>query len=49
MNKQKSKSAHDLAKKMLIEGESFDSIMSATSLRLKDLKRIQKNEIDTHF
>lgn len=49
MNKLKDKQSHDLAKKMIIEGESFDDIMAATSLRLKDLKRIQKNEIDTHF
>ena len=49
MNKQKSKLSHELAKKMLIEGESLDTIMETTHLRLKDLKRIQKNEIDTHF
>lgn len=49
MNKLKSKQSHDLAKKMILDGESFDDIMSATSLRLKDLKRIQRNEIDTHF
>lgn len=49
MNKVKSKQSHDLAKKMIIEGESFNSIMEATNLRLKDLKRIQQNEIDPHF
>lgn len=49
MNKLKSKQSHDLAKKMLIDGESYDAIMSATNLRLKDIKRIQRNEIDTHF
>lgn len=49
MNKQKSMLAHDVAKKMIIEGESFDSIMQVTHLRLKDLKRIQANEIDPHF
>lgn len=49
MNKQKSKLSHDLAKKMLIEGESFETIMETTHLRLKDLKRIQRNEIDPHF
>lgn len=49
MNKEKYKQSHDLAKKMIIDGESFDSIMSATNLRLKDLKRIQKNEINPHF
>ena len=49
MNKQKSKLSHDLAKKMIIDGESFDTIMETTHLRLKDLKRIQRNEIDPHF
>ena len=49
MNKQKSKLSHDLAKKMIIEGEAFDTIMQTTHLRLKDLKRIQRNEIDPHF
>ena len=49
MNRQKNDQSHDLAKKMLIKGESFDAIMEATNLRLKDLKRIQRNEIDTHF
>lgn len=49
MNKQKSKLSHNLAKKMIIEGESFDTIMETTHLRLKDLKRIQRNEIDPHF
>lgn len=49
MNEKQNNSAHDLAKKMLIEGESFDNIMETTHLRLKDLKRIQRNEIDPHF
>ena len=49
MNKLKSKQSHDLAKKMIIEGETFNAVMSATNLRLKDLKRIQREEIDTHF
>lgn len=31
------------AKDMIIEGISFDEIMSETRLRLKDLKRIQRN------
>ena len=49
MNNLKNEQSHDLAKKMIIEGESFDKIMDVTNLRLKDLKRIQREEIDTHF
>lgn len=41
--------SHDIAKKMIIEGKSFDSIMETTHLRLKDLKRIQREEIDPKF
>ena len=43
------KSLHDTAKKMIIDGESFDVIMEKTHLRLKDLKRIQQNEINPKF
>ena len=39
----------DVAKRMIIEGESWDKIMDTTHLRLKDLKRIQREEIDPHF
>lgn len=42
-------SPESIAKEMLIAGESYDTIMSATNLRLKDIKRIQKEEINTHF
>jgi len=42
-------STHDIAKNMIIAGESFDKIMEKTHLRLKDLKRIRRDEIDTHF
>lgn len=42
-------STHDVAKKMIIAGESFDYIMEKTHLRLKDLKRIQMDEINPHF
>ena len=41
--------AKEVAKQMMIEGESWQRIMDATHLRLKDLKRIQREEIDTHF
>lgn len=42
-------SAHKKAKEMIIAGEDWDKIMKETKLRQKDLKRIQKNEIDPHF
>ena len=38
-----------VAKKMIIDGERWDNIMDETHLRLKDLKRIQRDEIDPHF
>ncbi|AGF59485.1 MULTISPECIES: hypothetical protein [Clostridium] len=49
MNKEENSSLHDKAKKMMIDGESWDSIMEKTHLRLKDLRRIQINEIDPKF
>ncbi|AGX42488.1 hypothetical protein [Clostridium saccharobutylicum] len=49
MNENQNISSHDVAKKMIIEGESLDKIREVTHLRLKDLKRIQKNEINPHF
>lgn len=45
----KREEAHKRAKEMLIAGEDWDKIMRETELRQKDLKRIQKNEIDPHF
>lgn len=39
----------DVAKRMIIEGESWEKIMDTTHLRLKDLKRIQRDEINPHF
>jgi DNA-directed RNA polymerase subunit H (RpoH/RPB5) len=41
--------AYEVAKKMLVDGESWNKIMEETKLRLKDLKRIQKEEITPHF
>ena len=38
-----------VAKNMIIDGEPWDKIMDETQLRLKDLKRIQRDEIDPHF
>ena len=49
MNNQEDSSIHDIAKKMIIDGETFDTIMEKTHLRLKDLKRIQRDEIDPKF
>ncbi|MBU5593243.1 hypothetical protein KQI89_15955 [Clostridium sp. MSJ-4] len=40
--------ARDKARDMLIAGEDWDRIREVTNLRLKDLKRIQK-EITEHF
>ncbi|MEG0295845.1 MAG: hypothetical protein RR620_03935 [Clostridium sp.] len=42
-------SAHTKAKQMIIDGESFEKIIDETHLRLKDLKRIQRDEINNHF
>ncbi|MGG7210744.1 hypothetical protein [Clostridium baratii] len=42
-------SAHDKAKQMIIAGKTFEKIMDETNLRLKDLKRIQREEISNHF
>lgn len=41
--------SRDVAKKMIIDGEPWDKIMETTHLRLKDLKRIQRDEINPHF
>lgn len=41
-------SLKEKAKQMILDGQSFDSIMEKTKLRLKDLKRIQR-EINKHF
>lgn len=49
MNRSTKEEAYKTAKQMIIDGVSFDNIMNETHLRLKDLKKIQKNEIDPHF
>lgn len=38
----------EIARKMILDGESFDEIMKKTKLREKDLKRIRE-EILEHF
>ncbi|MEG0774703.1 hypothetical protein [Clostridium sp.] len=40
---------HNRAKEMMIAGEDWEKIMNDTHLRLKDLRRIQINEIDPKF
>lgn len=37
------------AKKMIMNGDSFDNIIKKTNLRLKDLKRIQREDINPKF
>ncbi|MDS0526422.1 hypothetical protein NNC19_12080 [Clostridium sp. SHJSY1] len=49
MNTQDDVQLHKIAKDMIIAGEPFEKIMEKTHLRLKDLKRIQSEEIDSHF
>lgn len=49
MDPSKDRTVLDKAKKMLIDGESYESVMEKTHLRLKDIKRIVRNEIDPHF
>lgn len=48
MNNNNEDSLKARAREMMIAGDSFDNIMKETSLRLKDLKRIQ-HEINSHF
>lgn len=43
------KNLREEAKKMIINGDSFDTIMEKTHLRLKDLKRIQTEDISPKF
>ena len=49
MNNEENSPVHDIAKKMIIDGETFDTIMEKTHLRLKDIRRIQIEEIDPKF
>ena len=42
-------SAYNKAKEMLINGATYDEIKSCTGLREKEIKRIRKNEIYSHF
>lgn len=49
MEKEKNTEVYNKAKEMMIKGEDWDKIMEETRLRLKDLRRIQREEIDPHF
>ncbi|MEQ8154784.1 MAG: hypothetical protein ABRQ25_07880 [Clostridiaceae bacterium] len=49
MSKDDEKKLYKIAKEKIIAGESWDKIMEETHLRLKDLKRIQRDEISPHF
>ncbi|OOM77471.1 hypothetical protein [Clostridium sp. BL-8] len=49
MSELEKKSLNDSAKKMIIDGEHWDVIREKTHLRLKDLKRIQRDEINPKF
>lgn len=49
MNDEDDVRLHKIAKEMIIAGEPFEKIMEETHLRLKDLKRIQSEEITPHF
>ncbi|WP_182629467.1 hypothetical protein [Clostridium chromiireducens] len=49
MGEEEKKMLHDKAKKMMIDGERFATIREKTHLRLKDLRRIQRDEINPKF
>lgn len=49
MNKVQKGILESQAREMLIAGESFDSIISLTGLRLKDVKKVQHAEIRSRF
>ena len=43
------KNLREKAKQRLIDGQSYDEIRAETHLRLKDIKRIEREEISSHF
>lgn len=49
MNRQEKNEKYKMAKQMLIDGKDWNLIMQETGLRLKDLKRVQREEINPHF
>lgn len=49
MGEQEKNALRSRAKKMMIDGEHFNTIREKTHLRLKDLRRIQRDEINPKF
>lgn len=49
MNLENDKELREKAKQMLIDGQSYDEIRAETHLRLKDIKRIEREEVSSHF
>ncbi len=49
MNLEDDKNLREKAKQMLIDGQSYDEIRAETHLRLKDIKRIEREEVSSHF
>lgn len=49
MNLEDDKKLREKAKQMLIDGQSYDEIRAETHLRLKDIKRIEREEVSSHF
>jgi hypothetical protein len=49
MSHEEKESLKNRAKKMIIDGEHWSTIREKTHLRLKDLRRIQRDEINPKF
>ena len=49
MNLEDDKKLREKAKQMLIDGQSYDEIRAETHLRLKDIKRIEREEVSSHL
>jgi len=49
MSYEEKESLKNDAKKMMIDGEHWSAIREKTHLRLKDLRRIQRDEINPKF
>ncbi|MDU1412424.1 MAG: hypothetical protein E6929_06380 [Clostridium sp.] len=49
MNLETDEELREKAKQMLIDGASYDDIRAETHLRLKDIKRIERQDVSSHF
>lgn len=49
MNLENDEKLRKKAKEMLIDGASYMEIKNETHLRLKDIKRIEREEVSSHF